>query len=49
MRWGKRDFPQLEQAETFLGFFAWCERREFFLALEVRLRGTAMLGSPLFF
>jgi len=45
MRWGMRDLPQLLQAETFFGFFAWCERLEFFLAFEVRLRGTAMVIS----
>lgn len=38
---------QLEQAIMFLGFFAWCERREFFLAFDVRLRGTAIVKNLL--
>jgi hypothetical protein len=39
-----RGVPQLEHFETFLGFFAWCARREFLRAFEVRLRGTAIVG-----
>jgi len=34
---------QLEQVIAFLGFFAWCDRREFFLAFDDLLRGTAIV------
>jgi hypothetical protein len=37
-----RGLEQLEQAEVFFGFLAWCARLEFFRALDVRLRGTAI-------
>lgn len=37
-----RGFEQLAQAIVFFGFFAWCARREFLRALDVRLRGTAI-------
>ena len=39
--------PQFGQAEAFFGFFAWCDLREFFFAFDVRLRGTAMMISPI--
>ena len=38
---------QLEQIIAFLGFFAWCARREFFLALDDLLRGTAIVKTPM--
>ena len=37
-----RGFEQLEQADVFFGFLAWCARLEFFRAFDVRLRGTAI-------
>jgi hypothetical protein len=36
---------QLEQVIAFLGFLAWCDRREFFLALDDLLRGTAIFEN----
>lgn len=38
---------QFEQVTVFLGFLAWCERREFLRAFDVRLRGTA-IGNSIF-
>jgi hypothetical protein len=38
-----RGLLQLEQFETFFGFLAWCARREFLRAFDVRLRGTAIV------
>jgi hypothetical protein len=43
MRCGTRGLLQLRHAETFLGFFAWWERREFLRAFDERLRGTAIM------
>ncbi len=48
MMCGRRSALQLEHIDAFFGFFAWCERLEHLRALEVRLRGTAIIRPILY-
>jgi hypothetical protein len=47
IEWDIRFALQREQVAKDFGFFAWWERLLFFLAFEVRLRGTGMTFNSL--